>query len=139
MRSSIAMLVVGYFCACVTPYQVMEWNNTPSHPMGANRHPCDRICVEGDPPMTCKYQFIVEVYSSLGRVRIPNDIVTCLQTFIQNVFYLKNEFSLNALRKARKYYFPDKQLEKVVQKETCNLKLTKFKLKLKTHCQAIFQ
>jgi hypothetical protein len=133
------MLVVGYFCACVTPYQVMEWNNTPSHPMGANRHPCDRICAEGDPPMTCKYQFVVEVYSSLGRVRIPNDIVSCLQTFIQNVFYLKNEFSLNALRKARKYYFPEKQLEKVVQKETCNLKLTKFKLKLKTHCQAIFQ
>jgi hypothetical protein len=134
------MLVVGYFCVCVTPYQVMEWNNTPSHPMGANRHPCDRICVEGDPPMTCKYQFVVEVYSSLGRVRrIPNDIFSRRQTFIQTVFFLKNEFSLDTSGKLENNSFTEKQLEKVVQNDACNLKLTKFKLKLKTHCQSIFQ
>jgi hypothetical protein len=103
------MLVVGYFCVCVTPYQVMEWNNTPSHPMGTNRHPCDRICVEGDPPMTCKYQFVVEVYSSLGRVRrIPKDIFSRRQTFIQNVFYLKNEFSLDTPGKLENSTFAGK-------------------------------
>ena len=56
--------------ATVGSYQVIEWNNTPSHPMGANRHACDRVCVEGELPMTCKYQFTVEVYSSLGRVML---------------------------------------------------------------------
>jgi hypothetical protein len=58
----------AHFPAIQTSYQVMEWNNTPSHPMGADRHPCDRVCVEGEAPMTCKYKFTVEVYSSLGRV-----------------------------------------------------------------------
>ena len=49
-------------------YQVVEFNKSPSHPMGAIRHACDRVCVNSEPAMTCKFTFTVEVYSALGRV-----------------------------------------------------------------------
>ena len=68
--------------ATVGSYQVIEWNNTPSHPMGPNRHACDRVCVEGEPPMTCKYQFTVEVYSSLGRVMLLNFRLTIFKRIV---------------------------------------------------------
>ena len=61
---SLAMTVMT-----VTAYKVAEYNRTPSHPLGSMRHACDRVCVDGEPPMTCKFQFVVEVYSALGRVR----------------------------------------------------------------------
>lgn len=49
---------------------MVEWTQTPAHPLGSSRHVCDRVCIDGEEPMTCQYDFTVEVYSILGRVNL---------------------------------------------------------------------
>ena len=77
---NLAMTVITV--TTVTAYQVAEYNLTPSHPLGSVRHPCDRVCVDGEPPMTCKFQFVVEVYSALGRVRTQHNLgpISCVKS-----------------------------------------------------------
>ncbi len=37
------------------------------------RHPCDRECAEGEEPRECRFEFDVELYNTLGKVRTMND------------------------------------------------------------------
>lgn len=36
-------------------------------------HPCDRECVEGEKPMECHYEFVIELYNSLSKVRYRSE------------------------------------------------------------------
>ena len=53
-------------------YDVTEdWAKEGDFPHQLQRHPCDRVCKKDD-PRRCHYVFIVERYTSMGKVRIKS-------------------------------------------------------------------
>ena len=37
---------------------------------GDDRHPCDRVCQSNEKSMVCRYEFNVELYNKMSKVRI---------------------------------------------------------------------
>ena len=51
-----------------------------------DRHPCDRVCKENEKSMVCRYQFDVELYNPLSKVRCNTCNKNITRTFWGHIF-----------------------------------------------------
>ena len=86
---TLILIIQIFFLAKVWCYRVAEWGSTPGDPGGAPRHMCDRVCRKGQPPMTCRYDFVIELYTTRGRVN------TFLSFQAENKMVFYNFISVN--------------------------------------------
>ena len=55
-----------------------KWHHFPRD----ERHYCDRTCLEDEEPITCKFQFHVELYNTLAKVRRSLDLRLTILFFL---------------------------------------------------------
>ena len=69
-------------------YKVFEnWAKKGDFPNQPEPHQCDRVCKQGE-KMECRYTFVLELHTSMGKVFIPN-ITSEFRYWKQNLLLLK--------------------------------------------------